>query len=515
MITDRSRDPIAKNMYKQTKQTQDGALGGKATDEPRSLRPDPGNTMAGTPTNQKESAEEARFNPFKGSGKVARSPNSTPQPNREAASKAAHPSHLEAGSSSALSITPRDTGSASASSARTPALGESSLDTLGSKIRALNDILIGRRTIHQPIRDLIDSITELYTNVMEEHNSCYCKEQARQTTTEHEAEKRKDSHTQTRDDPSRRKSPRKLKEGERKRARTERGELLSPPPGPKKTNSVHKKNIQTVTGGNSPQGKDSDKREGWQTARRKRGRIKRARPDAVVIKGVGDTSYAEILRAVKSEPNLKDLSKHVRGIRKTNAGELLFELSMPSDPNTRKMQDAVQSFLGDKVEVRSLTETAIMEIHDLDEVTTEEEVLESLLSQFGEIRINRTSIISLRRAYGGTQIATIKVPMDSAAKLDEAGKVRIGWIICRIRRKLSPTRCFKCMDFGHVASKCKSEANCAGLCFKCGDKGHQAKACKKAAVCLLCRRNGVEDAKHATNSSSCPLYKRALTHARK
>ncbi|KAL7725922.1 hypothetical protein ACLKA6_000688 [Drosophila palustris] len=465
--------------------------------------------MAGTPTNQRANAEELMFNPFKGSGKVARSPSSTPQMNRAAAGKAAHPSHLEAGPSSV-----RDKNSASASSATTPVPGESSLDTLGAKIRALNDILIGRRTIHQPIRDLVDSITEMYNNVMEERNSCFCKEQGKQSATV-QAEKGKDSPIQTRDVNPRGKSPRKVKEGERKRARAERGDLLSPPPGPKKTKALHRRNIQKETGGTPPQGKDSDKREGWQTARRKRGRTKPARPDAVVIKGVGDNSYAEILRAVKSEPNLKDLSKHVRGIRKTNAGELLFELTMPSDPNTRKMQDAVQSFLGEKAEVRSLTETATMEIHDLDEVTTEEEVLESLLSQFGEIKINRTSILSLRRAYGGTQIATIKVPMDSAAKLDEAGKVRIGWVICRIRRKLSPTRCFKCMDFGHVARKCKSEANCAGLCFKCGDRGHQAKVCKKAAVCLLCRRNGEENYNHATNSSSCPFYKRALTRTRK
>ncbi|KAM8702454.1 hypothetical protein ACLKA7_001785 [Drosophila subpalustris] len=55
-----------------------------------------------------------------------------------------------------------------------------------------------------------------------------------------------------------------------------------------------------------------------------------------------------------------------------------------------KQSATVQAEKGEKAEVRSLTETATMEIHDLDEVTTEE-VLESLLSQFGEIKINRTS----------------------------------------------------------------------------------------------------------------------------
>jgi len=154
-------------------------------------------------------------------------------------------------------------------------------------------------------------------------------------------------------------------------------------------------------------------------------------------------------------------------------------------------------------------------VKDLDEVTTKEEVLESLIAEFGEIQLSAASIVSLRRAYGGTQIATIRLPAKSAEKLLEAEKVRIGWVVCRVRRKTTPIRCFKCMEFGHVAGRCPNAEDCAGACFKCGEKGHQAKTCKNAAKCLLCSRKGEEDTKHPANSVLCPLFKRALTRTKR
>ncbi|KAM8702453.1 hypothetical protein ACLKA7_001784 [Drosophila subpalustris] len=94
---DNGQEPGPNRNDKHQYQTPRMTLSVARLPESRSAGPDPVNTMAGTPTNQKATAEELMFNPFKGSGKVARSPSSTPQMNRAAAGKTAHPSHLEAG----------------------------------------------------------------------------------------------------------------------------------------------------------------------------------------------------------------------------------------------------------------------------------------------------------------------------------------------------------------------------------------------------------------------------------
>ncbi|KAH8397739.1 hypothetical protein KR215_000933, partial [Drosophila sulfurigaster] len=147
------------------------------------------------------------------------------------------------------------------------------------------------------------------------------------------------------------------------------------------------------------------------------------------------------MRSVKTEPRLKDLAQLVKGIRKTAKGELLFELVRASDPNTKVLQEAVSTLLGDKAEVRMLSETVSLEVKDIDELTTEAEILEALVTQFGGTDISRSSLQSLRPAYGGTQTATLRVSGGLAGKLLSAGKIRIGWVICRIRQKAAVWSC--------------------------------------------------------------------------
>ncbi|KAL7740057.1 hypothetical protein ACLKA6_000847, partial [Drosophila palustris] len=80
---------------------------------------------------------------------------------------------------------------------------------------------------------------------------------------------------------------------------------------------------------------------------------------------------------IKVAPKLRSLAQHVKAIRKTAKEELPFELSKSADPRTATLQDAVKDLLGPKAEVRSLTATTAIEVRDLDEVTTQEELLEA------------------------------------------------------------------------------------------------------------------------------------------
>ncbi|ALC49910.1 CG12994 [Drosophila busckii] len=220
-----------------------------------------------------------------------------------------------------------------------------------TKIRALSKMLEGRRSIHQPMRDLIDGILGLYTTIDEEMASAVAP------------------------------TP-NVCEG--KRTRGERDELASPPPGAKKARgqSGQKPQDNTEIVGDQPPVKKAIPEEKWKKVVKKKPRNKSSKPDAIVVRADQNTSYADILRSVKAEPKLKELAQHVRGIRKTAKGELLFELSKTADPSTKIISEAVQEFLGANAEVRALTETSLVEIKDIDEVTTEEELLEAMITQF-------------------------------------------------------------------------------------------------------------------------------------
>lgn len=61
-----------------------------------------------------------------------------------------------------------------------------------------------------------------------------------------------------------------------------------------------------------------------------------------------------------------------------------------------------------------------------------------------------------------------------ASKVADAGKIRIGWAMCRV--KLLERLCYKCQGTGHVAAACKSEAK-RKVCFTCKSLEHLAREC--------------------------------------
>lgn len=251
-------------------------------------------------------------------------------------------------------------------------------------------------------------------------------------------------------------------------------------------------------------------------SRTKSPKSKPVRPDAIVIRESGLSSYADILRTIKKDPQLSELGESVRRIRKTAKGELLLELRAPADPKTPQYRDAVRSVLGTSVEVRKLTQETLVEVKDLDEVTTVEDVHEALCKQLNASeRPPVDAIRSLRKAYGGTQTATISLPHQTAMALVEAGRLRVGWTSCRVREKLAPLRCYKCMAFGHTALKCNSKEDWRNKCYRCGGEGHNARECEKPPVCALCEVKGRKDVEHPTGCSKCPSYKQAAEQYRR
>lgn len=239
----------------------------------------------------------------------------------------------------------------------------------------------------------------------------------------------------------------------------------------------------------------------------------RTRPDALIIKTTSELSYAEILRKVKGDSSLAGLGDQVTRIRRTQKGELLLELKT-GEVKTEDLQQKVKTSVGELAEVRASTNQVAIECRDLDEITTKAEVCEALRNQLGLLALQEQNVVGLRKAYGGTQTATISMSAEMAKKALAAGKARIGWVVCRIREQ--PTRrCYKCWELGHIAKKCASTQDRRDQCLRCGKKGHIAKNCDGSPKCLLCKEANGRDSAHGTSSNKCPLFQKALKQRRK
>lgn len=73
--------------------------------------------------------------------------------------------------------------------------------------------------------------------------------------------------------------------------------------------------------------------------------------------------------------------------------------------------------------------------------------------------INAPMQIWIRKALGGTQTASVRLPVDAANNLMETVKIKAAWSVCTLRATSRAVeqmeRCFRCMEFGHQARNCK------------------------------------------------------------
>ena len=139
-------------------------------------------------------------------------------------------------------------------------------------------------------------------------------------------------------------------------------------------------------------------------------------------------------------------------IRRTKDRSLLIVLTKESSGKATDLHQAMQTSLGENANVSIKARELDVEVKDLDEITTKEEIVEALQRLLGaDSGITLISIKSLRPAYYGTQTAVVGLLAPVAKKFLGRRNIRIGWTYCRIRELIKPLKCIRCWDFGHLA----------------------------------------------------------------
>lgn len=255
---------------------------------------------------------------------------------------------------------------------------------------------------------------------------------------------------------------------------------------------------------------EAESKEKWQKVKKKGRKEPTSLPNALIIRKQGQLSYAEILSKVKKDDTLKEVGEHVSKIRRTMAGDIILILDKASKENTAKFCTAIKSSLGEEAAIESRVQQVTLEIKDLDETITKEEIVEALQRDLNKTDVKIDAIKTIRKAYGGTQTALVNLPVETAKKLAEIGKLRIGWVVCRVRELIIPTKCYRCWHYGHLAKNCKSDVDRSTSCIKCGKQGHKADKCNSKPHCILCSESkGEKASEHIAGSSRCAAYKRA------
>lgn len=235
--------------------------------------------------------------------------------------------------------------------------------------------------------------------------------------------------------------------------------------------------------------------------------------NALIVRPKEKAMYAEILTRIKKSVPDEQVCNTVDKIRKTAGGDLLIILTKQNTDGGKALQQAMVDLLKDDADVISKGPQEDLEIRDLDDTTTKEDIRAALQKVAGaDLQIPEDAVKSVRNAYGGTKTAVVTLAAAIAkVALGEHGMIRIGWVNCRIRPIERPTKCFKCWHYGHTAIQCKSAVDRSKHCYKCGEEGHKAVDCTKTARCVLCiEHDNTENTAHFAGSSRCRIYQTAL-----
>ena len=105
----------------------------------------------------------------------------------------------------------------------------------------------------------------------------------------------------------------------------------------------------------------------------------RARPEAMVTTTSGEASYADILKMIKSNPQLTEIEETVNTIRKTAKGEMLLEFRSKTYLLEQNFPKELQEPLN--YVVKNICKEITFECHDINEITTTADICTALTSQ--------------------------------------------------------------------------------------------------------------------------------------
>ena len=208
---------------------------------------------------------------------------------------------------------------------------------------------------------------------------------------------------------------------------------------------------------------------------------------------------------MKDKVDKEPVAESVNKIRQTKTEDVLVQLQKGN--NATHLKEADTTAIGSEATVLQLSRQVGLVVRHMDMDTIEGEVQKALAETAG-VPVEALKVKAMRPMHAGMQMAIITMPRMNALHIIKSGKERIGWVIARVREKISVPRCFRCSAFGHLSYNCDKGNNVTKPCFLCGATDHLAATCSSKPVCTQCEAMGV-DHKHRSGSAKCTALAKA------
>lgn len=173
------------------------------------------------------------------------------------------------------------------------------------------------------------------------------------------------------------------------------------------------------------------------------------------------------------EVNLQTLDINIETARRTAAGCVL--LAIKDKEKTATLTNHLRSVIGNDASVYRPTRTTPILVLGIPDWMDQDQIINDIKSADPCMK---DIDIHIRENIGGGRVASLRVPMEAAAKLDQGKYIRVGWSQCRVKL-IEPKRpmCFRCQSPGDLRSDCKA-TEMIKKCYRCHQPGHLVADCR-------------------------------------
>lgn len=235
--------------------------------------------------------------------------------------------------------------------------------------------------------------------------------------------------------------------------------------------------------------------------------IAKASLDTIIISRREDDklSYAETMRKLRYDINMKDIGTNIRKIKNTEKG-IVLKVTEKTKGATENLVNKINSIVGRESASKKVDKEKVLIIKDIHETMDKNEI-ERAIGKIVQIKDMDIKVMEPRNfdKNGRRGTALVIAKEFIAEKLLKDKRIDMGWERCRIVEKITIERCYKCQNFGHKSFECKEKA-AKPKCLKCGCEEHNTATCKAEKLkCYVCGKEGDEG--HRADSMKCEKYR--------
>jgi len=197
------------------------------------------------------------------------------------------------------------------------------------------------------------------------------------------------------------------------------------------------------------------------------------RPPAILV-DVSKEDFPELAKKIRDEACVDVIGNCIVGMRQAKSGGLLIEVR-GSQEEVSVVRAEIARSAGADIGVRTLQQRELIEVRNLDKWSDGPEVQEPISSASG-CDLSELRLVSMRKRFGGVQLALISAPMKVTQAILRQGRLRVGVVSCSVRHCEAKARCFRCLAYGHEAKSCQGPDR-SKCCRRCEQDGHFAITC--------------------------------------